>query len=90
MIAALCPAVWGKTDVPLPSISMGDPWSITGSRRGGFSSGFPQVETAMGMGTEFSWEQGKARFKQQHFGEMSRVLRKGAHTPGIKLHLKRL
>lgn len=60
MVAAAYPAVWGKADIPLPNISMGDPWSISGSRKGGHSSRFPQMETAMAMGTESTWEQGKA------------------------------
>lgn len=47
------------------------------------------METAKGMGTESTWEQGKAGFKQQHFGEKSHVLRRGAHTPGINLHHQR-
>ena len=62
---------------------------ITVSRGGKFSSGFTQLEPVMGMGTESSREQGKAGFKQQHFGERSHILKEGAHTPVVKLH-KRL
>lgn len=81
MVAAVCPAVWGKAGVPLPNISMGEPRSVSGSRRVGCSSGFPQMETAKGMGTGSTWEQGKAGFKQQHLGGKESCSKKGSSHP---------
>lgn len=74
------PQAWLR-GVSLPSVGMGARscgQSLHWVQEGQSQLGIHLPETATGTDSGSTWEQGKAGFKQQHFGEMRRILRGGS------------